>query len=141
MWATLEDGLACNLAGVRISPSQIADSATVCSTTSQSPSGSARDPSGAADFVIDTDAHQGNGSNSIFAGDERVFTYSINVGRNYPAEKTASSLDVELPRFVSGAEYLARLNATLPAALEQFAPELAFWIAGSDPHETTGSVR
>jgi acetoin utilization deacetylase AcuC-like enzyme len=86
-------------------------------------------------FVIDTDAHQGNGSNSIFAGDERVFTYSIHVGRNYPAEKTAGSLDVELPRFVSGAEYLARLNATLPAALQQFAPDLAFWIAGSDPHE------
>ena len=86
-------------------------------------------------FVIDTDAHQGNGSNGIFAGDERVFTYSIHVGRNYPADKTAGSLDIELPRFVSGAEYLERLNATLPAAFERFAPDLAFWIAGSDPHE------
>ena len=86
-------------------------------------------------FVIDTDAHQGNGSNGIFADDERVFTYSIHVGRNYPAEKTAGSFDVELPRFVSGEQYLERLNATLPAAFERFAPDLAFWIAGSDPHE------
>ncbi len=86
-------------------------------------------------FVIDTDAHQGNGSNGIFADDERVFTYSIHVGRNYPAEKTAGSLDVELPRLVSGAEYLEQLEATLPLAFERFGPDIAFWISGSDPHE------
>jgi acetoin utilization deacetylase AcuC-like enzyme len=86
-------------------------------------------------FVIDTDAHQGNGSNNIFAGDGRVFTYSIHVGRNYPAVKTAGSLDVELPRFVNGAEYLERLDATLPVAFERFEPDFAFWISGSDPHE------
>ncbi len=86
-------------------------------------------------LVVDTDAHQGNGTNGIFAGDGRVFTYSIHVGKNYPAEKTSGSLDVELPRFVSGAEYLDRLAATLGPAWRAFAPDVVFWIAGADVHE------
>jgi len=136
MWAALEGGLACNLAGGthHAFPDRglgycVLNDVAIAIRDLQAIHPERRI------FVIDTDAHQGNGSNSIFAGDERVFTYSIHVGRNYPAEKTAGSLDVELPRFVSGAEYLEQLNATLPAELEQFAPDLAFWIAGSDPHE------
>lgn len=86
-------------------------------------------------FVIDTDAHQGNGTHGLFAADPRVFTYSIHVGKNYPAHKTAGSLDVELPRFVPGADYLEQLESTLTPALEEFAPDLAFWISGADPHE------
>jgi acetoin utilization deacetylase AcuC-like enzyme len=86
-------------------------------------------------FVIDTDAHQGNGNNAIFAHDDRVFTYSIHVGPNYPAEKIPGSLDIALPRFVDGGRFLDELFATFPGALERFAPDLVFWIAGSDPHE------
>ncbi len=85
--------------------------------------------------VVDTDAHQGNGTNGLFAGDRRVFTYSIHVGKNYPAVKTPGSCDVELPRYVSGEDYLAALHNTLPKALHTFQPDLAFWIAGADPHE------
>ncbi len=85
--------------------------------------------------VIDTDAHQGNGTHGIFANDERVFTYSIHVGKNYPAQKTPGSLDVELPRYVHGSDYLEQLEATLAPAIDHFAPDLVFWIAGADPHE------
>jgi acetoin utilization deacetylase AcuC-like enzyme len=85
--------------------------------------------------VIDTDAHQGNGTHGIFASDERVFTYSIHVGKNYPAHKTPGRLDVELPRYVHGADYLEQLEATLAPALDDFTPDLVFWIAGADPHE------
>lgn len=85
--------------------------------------------------VIDTDAHQGNGTHGIFADDNRVFTYSIHVGKNYPAQKTAGRLDVELPRHVHGADYLEQLEATLAPALDDFVPDLVFWIAGADPHE------
>jgi acetoin utilization deacetylase AcuC-like enzyme len=136
MWAAIEGGLACNLAGGthHAFPDRGLGYCVLNDVAVAIRDLHVIHPQRRV-FVIDTDAHQGNGSNSIFAGDERVFTYSIHVGRNYPAEKTAGSLDVELPRFVSGAEYLARLNATLPAALQQFAPDLAFWIAGSDPHE------
>ena len=86
-------------------------------------------------FVLDTDAHQGNGTHAIFAADQRVFTYSIHVGKNYPAVKTPGSLDVELPRYVEGADYLEQLEATLAPAFFDFAPDLVFWIAGADPHE------
>ena len=85
--------------------------------------------------VIDTDAHQGNGTHGIFADDDRVFTYSIHVGKNYPAQKTPGCLDVELPRHVHGADYLEQVVATLAPALDDFAPDLVFWIAGADPHE------
>jgi len=86
-------------------------------------------------FVLDTDAHQGNGTHAIFAADARVFTYSIHVGKNYPAFKTPGTLDVELPRYVSGSDYLAAFEASLVPALNAFAPDLVFWIAGADPHE------
>jgi acetoin utilization deacetylase AcuC-like enzyme len=136
MWAALEEGLACNLAGGthHAFPDRGLGYCVLNDVAIAVRDLHAIDPEQRI-FVIDTDAHQGNGSNGIFAGDKRVFTYSIHVGRNYPAEKTAGSLDIELPRFVSGAEYLERLNATLPAAFRRFAPDLAFWIAGSDPHE------
>ena len=136
MWAALEDGLACNLAGGthHAFPDRGLGYCVLNDVAIAIRDLHAMHPERRI-FVIDTDAHQGNGSNGIFAGDERVFTYSIHVGRNYPAEKTAGSLDVELPRFVTGVEYLERLNATLPMAFERFAPDLAFWIAGSDPHE------
>ncbi|MBC7365743.1 MAG: histone deacetylase [Undibacterium sp.] len=86
-------------------------------------------------FVLDTDAHQGNGTHALFADDLRVFTYSIHVGKNYPALKVPGALDVELPRYVSGADYLEALESTLVPALNEFAPELVIWIAGADPHE------
>jgi acetoin utilization deacetylase AcuC-like enzyme len=86
-------------------------------------------------FVLDTDAHQGNGTHAIFSADTRVFTYSIHVGKNYPALKVPGSLDVELPRYVAGADYLEALESTLVPALHEFAPDLVIWIAGADPHE------
>ena len=86
-------------------------------------------------LVVDTDAHHGDGTAHIFAGDARVFTYSIHVGRNYPAVKPPGSLDVPLPRWVRGVDYLEQLEATLPPALEEHRPGLVFWIGGADPHE------
>ena len=86
-------------------------------------------------FVLDTDAHQGNGTQGIFADDPRGFTYSIHVGKNYPSVKTPGSLDVELPRYVSGDAYLEALKGSLTTAMHAFTPDLVFWIAGADPHE------
>src|SRR5205807_1221572 len=34
--------------------------------------------------VIDLDVHQGNGTHAIFAGSERVFTFSMHGDKNYP---------------------------------------------------------
>ncbi|HET7238556.1 MAG TPA: histone deacetylase [Terrimicrobiaceae bacterium] len=136
MWAALEDGLACNLAGGthHAFPDRGQGYCVLNDVAIAIRDLHATDP-GRRVFVIDTDAHQGNGTNEIFADDDRVFTYSIHVGRNYPAEKKPGSLDVELERYVVGADYLDRLGATLPSAFDRFAPDLAFWISGSDPHE------
>jgi acetoin utilization deacetylase AcuC-like enzyme len=86
-------------------------------------------------MVVDLDAHQGNGTHFIFSGDPRVYTYSVHVGRNYPSKKEPGTQDVELPRWVSGSEYLQRLHDTLPTAVHSFEPDLAFYIAGVDVHE------
>jgi acetoin utilization deacetylase AcuC-like enzyme len=86
-------------------------------------------------FVADTDAHQGNGTHAIFRADERVFTYSIHGERNYPSAKEPGSLDVGLPREVSGEAYLAALTDTLPSALDEFTADLVVWISGADVHE------
>ncbi|HEY8901208.1 MAG TPA: histone deacetylase [Chthoniobacterales bacterium] len=85
-------------------------------------------------FVCDTDAHQGNGTHAIFPHDDRVFTYSIHVGANYPSRKIPGSLDVPLDRFAAGAAFLDALARSLPDAVETFAPDLCFWISGADPH-------
>ncbi|HEY0793363.1 MAG TPA: histone deacetylase [Chthoniobacterales bacterium] len=86
-------------------------------------------------LVIDTDAHQGNGTHAIFRQDPRVFTYSIHVEKNYPTVKEPGDLDVGLPRWVDGETYLRDIDQTLPAVLERFEPDLAVWISGADPHE------
>ncbi len=57
------------------------------------------------------------------------------VGKNYPSVKTPGFLDVELPRYVSGDAYLEALEGSLTTAMNAFAPDLVFWIAGADPHE------
>jgi acetoin utilization deacetylase AcuC-like enzyme len=85
-------------------------------------------------MVVDTDAHQGNGTAAILGNDPRVFTYSIHVGRNYPTKKVASTMDVETVRYVEGEMYLKQLFGTLAAALDTFAPDLVIWIAGADNH-------
>lgn len=85
-------------------------------------------------MVVDTDAHQGNGTAAILGKDPRVFTYSIHVGRNYPTRKIAGTMDVETVRYVEGAMYLQQLFQTLATALESFSPDLVIWISGADNH-------
>ena len=83
-------------------------------------------------MVVDTDAHQGNGTNSVLENDPNVFTYSIHVGR--PDSKVNGSMDIETVRYVEGDMYLKQLFTTLAAALDVFSPDLVIWIAGADNH-------
>ena len=85
--------------------------------------------------VIDLDVHQGNGTHAVFAGDDTVFTFSMHGGRNYPFEKVAGTLDVELDDGTGDAEYLRLLVALLPRVLHSAAPDLVLYLAGADPHE------
>jgi acetoin utilization deacetylase AcuC-like enzyme len=89
-------------------------------------------------IVIDLDVHQGNGTASIFADDDSVFTFSMHAQRNFPFRKAAGDLDVGLPDDCRDAAYLDALAAALDEVWRRTAahpPRLAFYVAGADPHE------
>ena len=86
-------------------------------------------------LIVDTDAHQGNGTHAIFAQEPQVFTYSIHVGKNFPAKKELGDRDVPLPRYASPAAYFDALETSLSAVFQQTEPDCVFWIAGADVHK------
>jgi acetoin utilization deacetylase AcuC-like enzyme len=85
--------------------------------------------------VVDLDVHQGNGTHAVFADDDRVFTFSMHGGKNYPFHKVPGTLDVELADGTGDDEYLARLAESLPGVLARSSPDLVVYLAGADPHE------
>ena len=82
--------------------------------------------------VVDCDVHQGNGTATIFEGDQNTFTFSMHGANNYPLFKARSSLDVELPDGTTDEEYLGVLSQNLPIVFEH-KPEIVFYLAGADP--------
>jgi acetoin utilization deacetylase AcuC-like enzyme len=84
--------------------------------------------------IVDCDVHQGNGTATIFAGDDDTFTFSIHGANNYPLFKMHSSLDVELPDGTADDDYLNVLNHYLPTVFAAADPEIVFYLAGADPH-------
>ena len=85
--------------------------------------------------IVDCDVHQGNGTASIFAGDESVFTFSIHGARNFPFAKEASDLDIDLADGTGDDEYLWHLERGLDETLQRSRPQLAIYLAGADPYE------
>ncbi len=85
-------------------------------------------------MIVDCDVHQGNGTATIFAGDRKVFTFSIQQENNYPLEKPPSDLDVNLPDQVGDEEYLQQLRTHYLPALNRFRPNLVLYLAGADPY-------
>ena len=82
--------------------------------------------------IVDCDVHQGNGTATIFAGDDDAFTFSIHGANNYPLFKTRSRLDLELPDGTTDDEYLNCLISHLPTVFASD-PEIVFYLAGADP--------
>lgn len=87
-------------------------------------------------LIVDLDVHQGNGTAEIFAGDERVFTFSMHCEANYPLDKEQSDLDIALPPKTADLPYLNALQSTLPRLLDQVAPDFVFYLSGVDVLET-----
>ncbi len=85
-------------------------------------------------MVIDTDVHHGNGTAAIFSGDPSVFTLSIHQLNNYPTHKPASSLDLDMEDGVDDGEYLGTLLPAAQKAIEQFRPDIIFYVGGADPY-------
>lgn len=85
--------------------------------------------------IIDLDVHQGNGTASILARDDSVFTLSLHGENNYPFRKECSDLDVPLPDGTDDETYLGALSTALDTMFARFAPDLIIYLAGADPHE------
>jgi acetoin utilization deacetylase AcuC-like enzyme len=85
--------------------------------------------------IVDLDVHQGNGTASILANDDSVFTLSLHGENNYPFEKAVSDLDVALPDETNDESYLEQLSSALAQMFSRFDPHLIIYLAGADPHE------
>ena len=86
-------------------------------------------------LILDCDVHQGDGTASLTAGRDEIFTLSIHAEKNFPVRKARSTLDIALPDGTGDAEYLAILAERLPRLLDDFAPDIVLYQAGVDPHE------
>jgi acetoin utilization deacetylase AcuC-like enzyme len=85
-------------------------------------------------IVVDTDVHHGNGTAAIFRKDHTVFTISIHQENNYPADKPPSSIDLNMDDRVDDDEYLGALIPAVQKALDEFQPDMLFYVGGADPY-------
>lgn len=85
--------------------------------------------------IVDLDVHQGNGTASILANDDSVFTLSLHGENNYPFTKAVSDIDVALPDGTQDDAYLAALEQALSDMFVRFAPQLIIYLAGADVYE------
>lgn len=85
-------------------------------------------------LVVDTDVHHGNGTAAIFRGDDSVFTLSIHQESNYPAHKPPSTVDLHMWDRADDEEYLGALIPAVQSALDEFRPDIVFYVGGADPY-------
>jgi len=132
----LEHGLACNTAG-GTHHAHRAFGSGFCIFNDIAVSARTLIDRGQADHVliIDLDVHHGDGTATIFHDEDRVFTFSMHCGKNFPAKKPASDRDVALNKGVGDSEYLDTLNKHLPELLERVEPDLVIYDAGVDVHK------
>ncbi|MEM6734277.1 MAG: histone deacetylase, partial [Myxococcota bacterium] len=81
--------------------------------------------------VVDLDFHQGDGTESIFANDPSVLTYSVH-GSQWQDISAVESINVELPPRTRDDAYLEALSNSLPQHLRAHRPGLVFYLAGND---------
>jgi acetoin utilization deacetylase AcuC-like enzyme len=98
-------------------------------------------------WVIDTDAHKGDGTAALTAGDDAIRTLSIHMARGWPLDEdprdAAGQLkpsfipsDIDIPVNAGGeANYVARLRDGLRRMKRFPAPDLALVVYGADPYE------
>jgi len=85
-------------------------------------------------LVVDTDVHHGNGTAAIFRDDASVFTLSIHQENNYPAYKPSSTVDLHMWDRANDEQYLGALIPAVQSALDEFRPDIVFYVGGADPY-------
>ncbi len=86
-------------------------------------------------LIVDLDVHQGDGTASLTAMRDDIFTLSLHAEKNFPVRKARSTLDVPLPDGTDDDGFMEALERHLPQALDSFAPDLVLYQAGVDVHE------
>ena len=88
--------------------------------------------------IVDFDVHHGNGTENIFAGDERVLMVSYFQHPFYPYSGTDHPADnmvnVPVPAYSDGAVVRKIVEREWLPALEAFRPQMIFISAGFDAH-------
>lgn len=87
-------------------------------------------------LVVDLDVHQGNGTASIFEGNQNVFTFSMHGASNFPIDKQKSDLDIPLEDGVSDEVYLRILKKHLLPLIDEIAPGFIIYQCGVDVLKT-----
>ncbi|MEJ2642572.1 MAG: histone deacetylase [Desulfosarcinaceae bacterium] len=101
-------------------------------------------------WIIDTDAHKGDGTAALSKGDEAIRTLSIHMARGWPldapqtlADGTPNPVftpsDIDIP-IEAGEEsnYLAQLQRGLQTLAASGNADLAIVVSGADPYEKDG---
>jgi acetoin utilization deacetylase AcuC-like enzyme len=98
-------------------------------------------------WVIDTDAHKGDGTAALTAGDDSIRTLSIHMARGWPLDEPARDAagrlkpsftpsDIDIPVDAGEeAHYVPRLQEGLRRMKRFSAPDLALVVYGADPYE------
>lgn len=96
-------------------------------------------------LILDTDAHQGNGTMDIFYRDPRVLFISLHQdpktlypGRGFTEEIGAGpgegyTVNIPMPMFSGGAMYDLAMNEIVFPLVDEFKPEIIIRNGGSDP--------
>ena len=89
--------------------------------------------------IVDFDVHHGNGTESLFRGDDGVFFVSLHQwpfwpGTGGPGTSDASTLNVPLPAGSGDDAYLTAFASSVEPAVRAFEPDLVLVSAGFDAH-------
>jgi len=84
-------------------------------------------------LVVDLDAHQGNGTASVFRGWPWASIYDLYERDIFPARKEPEDFPPPVGPGLTGGEHLGIVRDTPPGALDAARPDLVVYDAGSDP--------
>ncbi len=86
-------------------------------------------------LVVDLDAHQGNGTVSVFRDWPWAQILDLYEDDLFPFSKEPEDYPLPIGPGLTGTEYLDIVRDALPPALDAFQPDLVVYNAGSDPFE------
>ncbi len=83
-------------------------------------------------MVVDLDAHQGNGTASVFQSWPWATIFDLFERNLFPTHKEPEAYPLPVPTGLGGPEYLQIVEDALPVALDTVRPDLLIYNAGSD---------